>query len=282
MTSSWPTSLVEIADGVFSYVQAGGGMCVSNAGLIVGPESCIAIDALFAPSMTKAFRDEIRRVTNRPVRLLINTHHHVDHTMGNAFFPEAAILSHANARREQERVGKGVLELIRPRIPALVAETDGVPQRLPDLTFDGELTLQLGDRPVRLEHLGPAHTIGDALIVLPEQRLLFAGDVLFNKMTPLAHEGHIGKWLQVCDAIERMEIDTIAPGHGPVCGKAELRDMRGYLASIREQARRAFDAGEAEREAARGIDLGEYASWAEPERIALNVARLYSEFRGEI
>ncbi len=167
MTSSWPTDLVEIADNVFAYVQAGGGLCVSNAGLIAGPESCIAIDALFAPSMTKTFRDEIRRVTNKPVRLLINTHHHVDHTMGNAFFPEAAILSHANARREQERVGKGVLELIRPRIPELVAETDGVPQRLPDLTFDGELSLRLGDRSIRLLHLGPAHTIGDALVVLP-------------------------------------------------------------------------------------------------------------------
>ncbi len=106
--------------------------------------------------------------------------------------------------------------------------------------------------------------------------------MLFNKVTPLAHEGHIGKWLEVCDAIDAMGIDTIAPGHGPVCGKGELREMRGYLASIREQARRAFDAGVPEREAARGIDLGAYASWAEPERIALNVARLYAEFRGEL
>ncbi len=260
-------------------MQAGGGLCVSNAGLIVGPESCIVIDALFAPSMTRAFRDEIRRVTEKPVRLLINTHHHVDHTLGNALFPEAAILSHANARREQERVGASVLDVLRPRIPELIAEADGVPQRLPDLTFEGELTLRFGDRAVRLVHRGPAHTIGDALVVLPEERLLFAGDVLFNKVTPLGIEGHIGHWLDVCDAVDAMEIDTIAPGHGPVCGKPELREMRGYLASIREQARRAFDAGTEQREAARGIDLGEYASWAEPERIALNVARLYQEFR---
>jgi cyclase len=281
MTSSWPTGLVEIADGVFAYVQAGGGLCVSNAGLIVGPESCIVIDALFAPSMTRAFRDEIRRVTEKPVRLLINTHHHVDHTLGNALFPEAAILSHANARREQERVGTTVLDVLRPRIPQLIAEAEDIPQRLPDLTFEGELTLRFGDRAIRLLHLGPAHTIGDALVVLPEERLLFAGDVLFNRVTPLGIEGHIGHWLDVCDAVDALEIDTIAPGHGPVCGKAELREMRGYLASIREQARRAFDAGTEAREAARGIDLGAYASWAEPERIGLNVARLYAEFRGE-
>ena len=64
MTRTWPTGLIELADGVFAYVQEGGGLCVSNAGLIVGPEGCIVIDALFAPSMTRAFRDEIARVTD--------------------------------------------------------------------------------------------------------------------------------------------------------------------------------------------------------------------------
>ena len=283
MTSrTWPTGLIELADGVFAYVQEGGGLCVANAGLIVGPESCIVIDALFAPSMTHALRKEIRRVTDKPVRLLINTHHHVDHTLGNALFPEAQIVSHANARREQQRVGTGVLDLLRPRVPELVAEVEGVQPRLPDLTFEGELTLHLDGRTVRLVHLGPAHTIGDALVLLPEERLLFAGDVAFHYVTPLAFEGHIGGWIEVCDRIDGIEIDRIAPGHGPVGGKDELREMRGYLATIREQARAAFDAGRSPEEAAQQIDLGEYASWAEPERLPLNVGRLYQEFRGEI
>ncbi len=280
MTSSWPTGLIEVADGVFAYVQEGGGLCISNAGLIVGPEGCIVIDALFAPSMTRAFRDEIRRVTAKPVRLLINTHHHLDHTLGNALFPETAILSHANARREQQRIGLGVLDLLRPRIPELIAETEGVQSRLPDLTFEGELTLNLGERTIRLLHFGPAHTIGDAVAMLPQERLLFAGDVAFHYVTPLA--GHIGGWLQACDRVDGLEIDTIVPGHGPAGGKPELREMRGYLSYIRDQARAAFDAGRPEQEAARSIDLGQYASWAEPERLALNVARLYQEFRGEI
>lgn len=282
MLRTWPTGLIEIANGVFAYVQEGGGLCVSNAGLIVGAESCIVIDSLFAPSMTRVFRDEIRRVTDRPVRLLINTHHHVDHTLGNALFPEAQIISHANARREQARVGTGVLEILRPRIPELIAETDRVEVRLPDLTFEGELTVHHEDRAIRLVHLGPAHTIGDALVVLPDDRLLFAGDIAFLYVTPLALEGHVGGWLEVCDKVDALEVDMIAPGHGPVAGKAELREMRGYLQSIRDQARAAFDAGHSERDASRAIDLGEYASWAEPERLPLNVARLYQEFRGEI
>jgi len=281
-TRTWPTGLIEVAEGVFAYVQPGGGLCVSNAGLIVGPESCVVIDAHFAPSMTRAFREEIRRVTDKPVRMLITTHHHVDHTMGNALFPEAQIISHGNARREQQRVGKSVFERLRPLIPGLVAEAEGSELRLPDLTFDGKLELYLDGRTLRLIHFGPAHTIGDTLVLLPEERLLFAGDVSFHYVTPLAFEGHIGSWLHRCDEVEAMDVDAIVPGHGPVGGKAEVREMRGYLQSIREQARAAFDAGRSAEEAAKGIDLGEYASWAEPERLVLNVQRLYQEFRGEI
>ncbi|MCH8901825.1 MAG: MBL fold metallo-hydrolase [Chloroflexi bacterium] len=278
----WPTGLIELADGVFAYVQAGGGLCVSNAGLIVGPDGCIVIDALFAPSMTRALREEIARVTDKPVRLLINTHHHIDHTLGNALFPEAQIVSHVNARREQERVGTSVLDRLRPLRPELVAEAEGIEPRLADITFDGELALHLTGRTVRLLHLGTAHTIGDALVLLPDDKLLFAGDVAFHSVTPLAIEGHIGGWLDVCDQIDALDVATIVPGHGPVGGKAELREMRGYLDSIHRQARAAFGAGRSHEEATQGIDLGNYASWTEPERLALNVARLYQEFREEI
>lgn len=274
--------MIELDDGVFAYVQEGGGLCVANAGLVVGPEGCIAVDALFAPSMTAAFRREIARVTDKPVRLLVNTHHHIDHTLGNSAFPEAQIISHANARREQLRNGLDVLDLLRPRIPELVAESEGVALRAPDLTFDGELTLHAGDREVRLVHLGRAHTIGDALVVLPAERLTFAGDVAFHGVTPLAVEGHIGDWIGVCDRADGLAIDRIVPGHGPVGGKERLREMRGYLASVREQAKAAFDEGRSQEDAAAAADLGEYASWTEPERLSLNVARLYQEFRGEI
>jgi cyclase len=274
--------MLEVADGVYAYVQEGGGLCVSNAGLIVGPDRCIAIDSLFSPSMTLAFRDAIRRVTGKPVRLLINTHHHVDHTLGNALFPEAQVLSHSNAKREQRRVGASVLELLRPRLPELVAEADGAPLRLPEMTFIGSARFLLGERAIELLHFGPAHTIGDTLIVLPAERLLFAGDVAFHYVTPLGLEGHIGGWRGVCDKIDGLEIDTIVPGHGPVGGKPELREMRGYLDTIWEQGRAAFDAGRLTSEATKTIDLGEYASWAEPERLAFNVGRLYQEFRGEI
>jgi cyclase len=221
-------------------------------------------------------------VTDKPVRTLINTHHHIDHTLGNALFPEARIIAHANARREQERVGRSVFELLRPRIPELVAEAEDVELRFPDETFEGgETRLTVGEREARLLHLGPGHTMGDVLVYLPGDRLLFAGDVAFHYVTPLGLEGHLGNWAAVCDAVLEMDVERIVPGHGPVGGKEDLRAMQGYLRSVHGQARAAFDEGVPAEEASRRVDLGEYASWPEAERLPLNLNRCYQEFRGE-
>ena len=282
MPDSWKTGLVEVGTNAYAYLQEGGGMCVSNAGLIVGPESCIVIDALFAPSMTRALQAEIKRVTDKPVRLLVNSHHHIDHTLGNALFPEAQIVSHVNARSEQRRSGLAMLERLKPIIPDLVAETEGVDMRLPDVTFEGTLTLNLGDREVRLQHLGRGHTVGDIVVMLPDEGIMYGGDLAFHRVTPLAFEGHIGDWLAVCYRIKDRTPKTIVPGHGPVGDLKEFGRMSGYLTTIRSQAKACFDEGKSEEQALPEIDIGEYASWTEPERLAANVARLYQEFREEI
>jgi glyoxylase-like metal-dependent hydrolase (beta-lactamase superfamily II) len=118
--------------------------------------------------------------------------------------------------------------------------------------------------------------------VLPAERVVFAGDIVFDQVTPLAIEGHVGNWVDVCSAVDALEVDTVVPGHGPVGDKTGVRDLRGYLRSVHEQARVAFDAGKTAEEAAAATDLGAYASWAEPERIGFNTGRCYQEFRGEI
>jgi len=283
---TWETGASELAPGVFAYVQATGGLCIANAGLIAGRESATAVDALFTPSMTRAFLDEAARLTPLPVRQLLNTHHHLDHTLGNALFPAGAqIVAHAKAKAEMERVGLP-LDLLRRFVPHFAPELDGVSLRLPDRTFDGDgLDVRLDEdgRLLRLLHFGCGHTKGDVLVHLPEERVLFAGDVAFFYVTPLAFEGHIGRWIGVCRRVlDELDVDTIVPGHGPVGGKDELRLMLGYLELVRDGARRAFDAGAAEEEAVRAIDLGAYAAWGEADRIVPNVARLYQEFRGEL
>jgi cyclase len=277
----WPTAMHEVADGVFAYVQATGGFCIANAGLIVGPDGAIAIDALFTPSMTRAFQEQIRHTTPRPVRQLINTHHHVDHTLGNEHFDGIDIIAHTRCREQIERVGVP-RERLGAMAPHFAAEIAASEIRPPNLTFDGRMTLFLGDRRIELMHLGTAHTVDDVLIYLPKEKVLFAGDVAFHYVTPLAFEGHISGWIRVIDAIESMDVETIVPGHGPVGDTSDLHEMRDYLALVRREARRGFREGAPPEEVAQRVKLGRFSMWGEPERILPNVLRLYQEFRGEI
>ncbi len=100
----WPTGLIEVAPGVYAYVQ-GGGPGLSNAGVIVGDEGVIAVDALFFPRMTRAFLRAIRRASKTPITHIVNTHHHADHIGGNQFFGRSQIVAHVNCRAEMARVG---------------------------------------------------------------------------------------------------------------------------------------------------------------------------------
>lgn len=277
----WPTEMREVADGVFAYVQATGGFCIANAGLIVGPEGAIAVDALFTPPMTRAFQEEIGRRTNKPVRQLINTHHHVDHTLGNEHFQGIDIIGHVRCREEILRVGvpRERLGAAAPHFAGDIAQSQINP---PNLTFADRMVLYLGDRRIELMHLGTGHTVDDVLVYLPTEKLLFAGDVAFHYVTPLAFEGHISGWIRVADAIEKMDVETIVPGHGPIGDKSDLREMRDYLALLRREARRGFNEGAPAEEVVRRVKLGRFSLWNEAERIVPNIHRLYQEFRGEI
>jgi cyclase len=281
----WPTATTELAPGVFAYVQATGGFCIANAGLIAGRDGVTAVDALFTPAMTRALLDEAARVSARPLTRLLNTHHHVDHTLGNAGFPpETRIVAHAKAKAEMERVGIGVLDLIKRMAPHFTADLAGAAERLPDVTFDGEtLELRVDGRRLQLLHFGTAHTIGDVLVYLPDDRILFAGDIAFFCVTPMALEGHVGAWLRVGERIlDEIDAAVIVPGHGPVGTKDDLRLLIRYLSLVHAGSRAAFDAGASAEDAAAAIDLGEFAEWGEPERLLLNVRRCYQEFRGEL
>jgi cyclase len=274
-----------VAPGVFSYVQANGGLCISNAGLIAGRGGVTAIDALFAPAMTRALLDEASRVGHGSVERLINTHHHVDHTLGNAMFPrETEIVAHARAKAEMERSGLAALPIIERLAPHFAGQLDGVEERLPDVTFEGaSAEIVVGERRVRLMHYGTGHTRGDVVAYLPEERVLFTGDLAFFHVTPLAHEGHIGNWITIAERIlGEVDAETIVAGHGPVGTKDDWRLMVAYLRLVHDGARQAFDAGVAEREAIGSIELGEYGEWVEAGRIAPNVSRCYAEFRGEL
>ena len=131
-----------------------------------------------------------------------------------------------------------------------------------------------GDTQVDFLWPGRAHTSGDALVKMPKDKILFMGDIAFFGVTPLNGSGFVDDWIKVCD--EYWQIDsgeTIVPGHGPVGGKAQLKEMRGYLELLWREGRKKFDAGVSAGRAAAEIDLGKYASWTDADRIATNMAR---------
>ena len=151
---------------------------------------------------------------------------------------------------------------------------------LPTTTFEDRMTLRYGDTEIQLLHHGPAHTLGDALVYFPASKVLFAGDLAFFYAMPLCR-GDMANWVRVCDIIRDMSVETIIPGHGPVGGKQELEDMREYLDFMVTKTRECFEGGLTQEEAAKAINIGDWAKWPEAERKEMNIATLYNTFEGE-
>jgi glyoxylase-like metal-dependent hydrolase (beta-lactamase superfamily II) len=278
--------MIEIGPEVFAYVQTSGpdpagDTGISNSGLVVGPESAVAVDALMVPSMTKKLVAAIRKTTRRPIAKLINTHHHLDHTGGNRFFRHATIIANEKCRQALAP-GFPPVPLLRRFMPRFAREFPLLEIVLPTVTFGDHLVIHDGDRELQLWHPGtPAHTVGDTAVYLPRERILFAGDLAFHYVTPLAFQGHVGHWIEAASRLLAFDADVIVPGHGPIGTRKELQHMRDYLVLVRREARERFDAGMPAEDAARDIRLGVYAAWSDAERILPNVMRCYQEFRDE-
>jgi cyclase len=272
-----PPELVEVSDGVFAYLQPDGTWWINNTGFLVGSQGVTSIDACSTEARTRAYQSAIARVTPRPVRLLVNTHHHGDHTFGNYLFDGAAIVAHDRARQE-------MLDFGPPRSAPFWEEVEWGPVRLdpPFLTFSDQLTLHVDDLQCQIRHVGgPAHTTNDSIVWIPERSVLFSGDLLFNGGTPFLLMGSVAGAVTVLEEVLRpLGAATIVPGHGPVCAPGLIEETIGYLAFVLDLAERGIAAGVPPLEAARETDLGDWAGWLDAERIVGNLHRAYAELQG--
>jgi cyclase len=276
---TWESGVKQLAPNIYAYIQSKATWYWSNAGFIVGKDYVVVVDSLATVGLTRGFRDEIRKITDKPIRYLINTHHHGDHTYGNHVFARATIISHDRCRHELTEAG-----IVDPNLlNAILPEFDfrGIAATPADVTFDRQLTLHMDGKEIRLLHFGPGHTIGDLVVYLLDEGIVFAGDFIFLYSTPLGMEGSFAGWLKNLDSMAKLGARTYVPGHGPVCGIEGLNLCRDYLAFVRHEARKRFDKGMTVDEAAKDIDLGQFKQWPNHERILLNVERLWREFRGE-
>jgi glyoxylase-like metal-dependent hydrolase (beta-lactamase superfamily II) len=249
------------------------------------------VDTLFDLPLTREMLDAMKPITDRaPITDALITHSNGDHTHGNELLDRSVRVIAAKGTAEEIAHGMAPEMLVMAQTADLgpVAtpylrerfgpfDFSGITLRNADQTFDDQLTIDVGGREVRLLNLGPAHTAADSVVHVPDAGVLFAGDLLFIGCTPIVWAGPIANWVAACDAMIALDAATVVPGHGPITDPDGIRAVRGYLVHVADQAKAAYRKGLSFVEAADGIDLGEYASWLDAERIVINVYQRYRE-----
>lgn len=288
--------LFETGNGIYAYLQPDGGWGWSNAGLITDGGESLLVDTLFDASLT---RDMLKTMADAAgvgaddIGTIVNTHANGDHTHGNGCCEHAEVIASEASAME-------MAELPAPALAAIMVQakemgpagqylvdifgsfdfTD-VAEKHPTLTFSGEYSVQVGDKKVDLIEVGPAHTAGDVLVHVPEDKTIFTGDILFIEGTPIMWAGPVSNWIAACDRIIDLKAETIVPGHGPITDIHGVRRVQDYLRYIDQEARKRYDAGLSVRDAAQDINLGDFSSWGDSERIAVNVSTLYREYASD-
>ncbi|MEJ2012930.1 MAG: MBL fold metallo-hydrolase [Anaerolineales bacterium] len=208
-----------------------------NAGAVIGPEWSVLIDTLAYPEETLEIRDFLEDKLGRPVRYLINTHHHSDHTLGNHWFPKALILSHKLCRELLDTLGRESLEEVKRQN----RELKDLELVLPEITFDeGGLGIRVGRRTLRLLHL-PGHSPDGIGVLIVEDRVLFSGDIMMP--LPYLVDGEYEVMVESMKRIPRMKLENLVQGHGEVILRGEIpsavrRNIK-YLNAIRREVRQA-------------------------------------------
>ena len=239
-----PFALKAVGQGVYAAIDGPEGRSGSNAGFIVGETGVVVVDAFFNPEAARALLAEIRKVTPLPIRYVVNTHYHADHTGGDSVFREAGatIIAHRNVRAwiRTENINLLGGAAIRPATRALV---EGL--ALPDEGVSGDLTLWLGDRRVEVRS-SKGHTGGDLVIAVPDAHVLFCGDMLWRRVSPNVIDGTVSDWIAsvrgFATAPDAAETRFI-PGHGDVADVSDVRDFGAYLQLLSKETAAARAAG---------------------------------------
>jgi cyclase len=286
----------EVAEGTWAYLQPDGGWGWSNAGLIVDNDTSLLVDTLFDLRLTEEMLTEMRRVSPAAgtIDTVVNTHANGDHCYGNSLVATAEIVASSRCAEEMGHLPPSAMAAMMKAAPTMgtvgafvgrifgAFDFDGIELTLPNRTFDGELELRVGDRLVRLIEVGPAHTAGDVVVHLPDDGVVFSGDILFHGGHPIVWAGPVANWIAACDRILDLGADTIVPGHGPVATPSGVQDLKDYFVFLTAEARTRFAAGLTPLQAARDIDLGPYSGWGESERLVVNVNALYRDFGADL
>jgi glyoxylase-like metal-dependent hydrolase (beta-lactamase superfamily II) len=287
-------TFTKVADDVYFAVGTGSLTVFCNAAVIINDNDVLIVDSHVSPDGARALLDELKAITTKPVRYVVNTHYHFDHSFGNQTYgPGVEIIGHQFTREMLAQGaslrGRGYDRYIGS-IPASIArlkaqfdttrdttarsrlaqniaaqetlkrQTDTVRATPTTLSFDHEMRLYRGGREIRLYFLGRGHTGGDILVHLPRERVLVSGDV-FTPGIPFAGDGFFAEWPETLERIKALDFDVVLPGHGALVRDRErITYLQAYLRDFWSKVSEQYRMGVSADDAARRIDLRSHAA----------------------
>jgi cyclase len=268
--------LRQIIPGHYVYSTSNAGR-IFNSGIIVTSEGAVVVDALESEAIARAERAAISGTIKQPVRYLVSSSFHDPFSKGNIAYGDVFKIGHENYRA-------GLLDQMK-RGGASAEEQRA---RLPTETFRDRVTFYVGDKEVQILHFGPAHTRGDSVVFVPQDRLAYLSEVFFSDEFPNMAQGYGISWLRVLDAVEGLGADILVPGHGPIPEdpkgtRAGLDRMRQILIDARDALQREVARGATEDQAAAAVTLQQYEklpTYAAQREVT--VRRMYKELTGNL
>jgi len=255
-----PFELQNLAPGVYAAIDQGG-RAGANAGIVIGNRAVLVVDSLYREPASRALLEAVRKLTDLPIRYLVNTHHHIDHVAGNRLFAEAGatVLAQRNVaawiQGENQRLlgGDSASPEQREQLAKLLQ---------PQLSFNDRMNLDLGGRRVELQHrLG--HTGGDTVVWVPDAQVMFLGDLLWRRSIPNLIDANLVQWRATLETLGVMgEATRFVPGHGGVANLQDLREFAGYLDALDQAVADAQGPEETRSATALEALKARYAAWA--------------------
>ncbi|WXR62528.1 MBL fold metallo-hydrolase [Peptostreptococcaceae bacterium AGR-M142] len=285
---------IELKKDIYACLTLKRGIGWSNAGFINKKKS-VLIDTMYDKELANQLKDFVESKTSN-LNFVINTHYNGDNTWGNQVFEDNIIIGHESiledyklenpiyfnklketAKNEPNKLSRQELFLAQNLEPFDFNNTKIV---LPNITFKKRMTIDLEDLKCEIMHVGPAHTRGDSMVWLPDEKILFAGDIVFNKYTPIFWVGRsINNWIEKLDFIvNKLKPEIVVPGHGPICKLKEVLDLRDYLTYTLSETLTLYNDGIKDPlEICKRINVRHYLDWVQPERIYINVYNVIKE-----
>ncbi len=232
-SGSLPFTLKSLRTGIYAVIDGSKGVSGSNAGFVIGDDGVLVIDSFFNSEATTALIGEIRKLTPLPIRYVVNTHYHIDHVGGDAVLRDAGaiIIAHRNVRgwvriENLHLLGDQPNSKLKETIASLA---------LPDVVTDKGLTIWLGKRKVVIQP-AQGHTGGDLMVLIPDAKVLFCGDIFWNHVSPNIIDGTVARWIDTIDTLRTSQGAagmTFVPGHGDIATVKEVADFATYLVDLK-------------------------------------------------